>query len=931
MGKRGLATFGILVTAAVLPASGSAATQSVSPKCDLVRSAQAEFGSCVLVTASVSKAPKVGETGTVTVKFRAATGISGNAKVRIEATPNIALRTLPSGFKASSAMTSSLGMVGQRATSTVTLSSGATATRTFTFRPAAAGYGNVRVTADSPVDVTGSGGSADAVFLTFDSKSGKVGLPARLDGSARVLPKGTRVTVPQYSKLNKEAPGLTDEEIQIRDGTWPDGGQGQGQQLRSSRASRRAHSAAAACVTGRIALPNLTMDSGPGVAVAAENIPVQAWDANSSVLPIGGAADLPLALGRTAADGSFRLCFDNRERGVFFGTGNADVYVKWKLDTANYMVGSRQMFGDTEMDVGSPWEWRTATVDDAPAGDRDLGILTVSDPLQVGAVQLFQMAGKAWARTPGPCWDQDGGCDRKKIAWSPDSRTWPHYSPFPYATIQLPWEAAFSETTVFHELGHAVMADVFDITTDDMLAALDKLCPSPHNATTPESAACAWAEGFATWYADHVLDHPDGGGFSYANAARRLNEDLERANWTWGVDQGWLVGDHAELRVASALWDIEDGLGQPDRDPYDVTDRQFDRIWTAFQAGKSWSFREFVDRLGDAGLGLNYSLLSTLYGATIDYANPFREDLWVNRVISLGEGSTSGWGWGGPHVVEPKSDEAITSGHRYRLVRPLTSPASTRSYVLAVRSKGPRWAGPLLVNYSVNETLPRAISGQRGGPYGWTWSTFSLGARTFSPRDMTSAATVIPSSSFDRYAYAILPFNGSNSPESMALRPGYEIEMTDVAPLERYDGGGAGDPRLGSVTYPKGAVARAGSFPLTAGRAIKVHLAGCTSLNDLTNIGLTMMDTNPVIAKTANRMQGWIAPPSDATFYSPLTGGAATSLLTVNPRVATIRGTKQKLVWFRPTVTTTGVLLLSLPADTSTSTRTRCVRVVTSA
>jgi hypothetical protein len=164
-------------------------------------------------------------------------------------------------------------------------------------------------------------------------------------------------------------------------------------------------------------------------------------------------------------------------------------------------------------------------------------------------------------------------------------------------------------TLVIHEIGHAVMDDVYE---DDYPPIPN--C-SPHSIPGISSAGCAWTEGFAEWFPASVLNDP------FYRWPDGSSLDLE--NPTWGSG-GWSNGDSVEGRVAGALIDISDFTNEAFWDRYGEGDPG--NIWTTFLNNVSDTFSQFWSQRATGGFNTgNTGANGSVYGNTIDYT--FRDPL----------------------------------------------------------------------------------------------------------------------------------------------------------------------------------------------------------------------------------------------------------------------------------------------------------------
>jgi hypothetical protein len=183
------------------------------------------------------------------------------------------------------------------------------------------------------------------------------------------------------------------------------------------------------------------------------------------------------------------------------------------------------------------------TNDVTPGSTLNVGTLTTGDAALHRGLHAFDAANDAWQWIPKPrnlCFDQDDNtCRKLVINWAPDSTDGTYYS-LGGNDVHLAADDPNSAITVVHEIGHAVMDDVYN----DAYPATPSC--NPHSITGTSSQGCAWTEGFAEWfpamvYNDKFFRWPNGGSL-----------DLENASW----GNGWGEGDSTEGRVAGAMIDI---------------------------------------------------------------------------------------------------------------------------------------------------------------------------------------------------------------------------------------------------------------------------------------------------------------------------------------------------------------------------------------
>ena len=191
------------------------------------------------------------------------------------------------------------------------------------------------------------------------------------------------------------------------------------------------------------------------------------------------------------------------------------------------------------------------------------------------------------------------------VNWAPDSTDGTYYS-LAGNDVHLAADDPNSAITVVHEIGHAIMDDVYD---DDFPPA-----PScnPHSIQGATSQGCAWTEGFAEWFPSTVYNDPY---FRWPSGAS-LNLETNR----WG--DTWATGDTVEGRVAGALIDLTDAANET---PWDRTTEGSTPTWDVFTHGVQDTFSQYFGQRLGRGWSTGVPTRSTLFQNTIDYT--FRDTL----------------------------------------------------------------------------------------------------------------------------------------------------------------------------------------------------------------------------------------------------------------------------------------------------------------
>jgi hypothetical protein len=261
----------------------------------------------------------------------------------------------------------------------------------------------------------------------------------------------------------------------------------------------------------------------------------------------------------TDRNGAFDICFDAT-------AAVGPLRITWTLENALFRVQNNA--------TGAPFQRVTLSHPNPGAGSTvDFGPGTVTEQLDNRAVHAFDEANDAWLFVPksaNGCWDVDDTvCRQLRIRWG---RTIPPVveNP-PYATqynhvantVDLEPDEPNSNIVVLHEIGHAIMDDVYndaDVFTN---------CTG-HAIPTVRSQQCAWTEGFADWFPLQVYRES---AFRWADGSTL---DLESPTWD---TSNWDIGDGVEGRVAGALLDIADTSNDG---IYDSYSEGFTKIWFTF-------------------------------------------------------------------------------------------------------------------------------------------------------------------------------------------------------------------------------------------------------------------------------------------------------------------------------------------------------------
>jgi hypothetical protein len=560
-----------VLVAAGLFHPGPAAAQPAGAETDKCAPGDDRGVRCVQVSAMLDRAPAVGQQAALSVELRAHIDVP-DVRIEIDLPAALQWSSAPAGFdvrRRSSSRPHNGGSVNQ-AVRVSSLAGGRTATVTGMVTAVAAGDIAVRVRV-LPPDGFGLG-VEEPVLLTVgaDPASARLGLSAGPYRTAAV-PAGATVTA--VTTLPVPFVGTAGLAQPHSDDPPPSG-------------PRRF---TLSCAQGGFVYQDAAGNRHPSV-----NLQVQVWD--------DFIGDDLLAVGLTDGAGRYRVCFDNdtdpdgQDVFVRFVTQNGQWGVEWDDDPYEFDTEVRNNVGDgTTTDFGG----------------REPG-----DPRLNGGLRAYDDANAAAAFTPGDCWDAlDRDCRRIDINWDPDENPGTFYSRGPNE-VTLTAQDADDRNVVVHELGHAVMDDVYE---DDMVSGGPDC--QQHELHRTETRECAWLEGFADWYGVAVFNDP-----VYRDTVdQNVEQNLDTP--TWGSNRqdngaAWENGDGVEGRVAGALWDLVDGPGEQ---PWDRFGEGLGPVWDTFLRHRSANFREYWDQRGQDGRNVGPDALASLFQNTIDYG--FRDPL----------------------------------------------------------------------------------------------------------------------------------------------------------------------------------------------------------------------------------------------------------------------------------------------------------------
>ncbi|MFN8084272.1 MAG: hypothetical protein U0Q14_08580 [Dermatophilaceae bacterium] len=552
------------------PAKGKAAGPASAPasKCSLRPSGHAsthnEWLSCLSVTASLDRLPAVGQTAKLTVVVNAADTLTADVSVELPA--GMVWVQAPSGMASAAKASKRPEDKGTTAKASAkrAMVAGQRATYTGVVKAIAPGATQIRARATAPY-AGGVQAGSDDVLLTVAAAGGssKAGMPASAStsGTAVATPAGVKLVTTSAGKAAKAS-------VPAATGT-------------------RAGSPCDTTVTG-----SWSYQDQAGVWHPSRNVQVQVWDADTF-------GDTLLATGVTDWNGGYSICFDSNSEG-WPDSGTADVYVKFVTENSIWKVQRG----------GSPLNWRTGTTNDVtPGSTLNLGSLTTGDPALHRGLHAFDAANDAWSWIPKPrnlCFDQDDtSCRQLVVNWAPDSTDGTYYS-LGGNDVHLAADDPNAETTVIHEIGHAIMDDVYN----DAFPSAPSC--NPHSIQGASSQGCAWTEGFAEWFPATVLNDPF---FRWPSGA---SLDLENAGW----NNGWSNGDATEGRIAGALIDLTDSRNEA---PWDRTSEGYAPTWNTFMTYVSNNLSQFMTHRALKGYPNSSSVLASLFTNTVDYG--FRDPM----------------------------------------------------------------------------------------------------------------------------------------------------------------------------------------------------------------------------------------------------------------------------------------------------------------
>ena len=200
------------------------------------------------------------------------------------------------------------------------------------------------------------------------------------------------------------------------------------------------------------------------------------------------------------------------------------------------------------------------------------------------------------ARTAN-CWDlYDTTCQVLTLRWAQDSTDGTYFTSADDA-VHLQAGDARAPFTVMHEIGHALMNDLYEG------AYFSTANCSQHLINRSSSAGCTWSEGFAEWFPAMVLRDKT---FDWPGYA--FSEDLENRDQN---TPGWDDGATVEGRVAGALIDLSDSANETG-DVVTEGDALAGATWTIVARSRPSTFASYWAARRSLGYTAGPSALMTL-------------------------------------------------------------------------------------------------------------------------------------------------------------------------------------------------------------------------------------------------------------------------------------------------------------------------------
>ena len=327
----------------------------------------------------------------------------------------------------------------------------------------------------------------------------------------------------------------------------------------------------------------------------ARGITVELYDRDKRPFP----RNVILGVAQTDADGWYEIGpVSNRDMDGGRDDKGQDIFLLYRTTSSEIQVQDsygRVYFGSTFEEPGIMYN-----VSSGEIIYRDFTVGFTTDPQPVAdAIRVYSTLWDGFDLV----YETTGQNPGQAIAtWEPEIQDGPYYTPGEFIHLRG-GDAAFPHV-ILHQLAHNYMWNIYGG------SELPGGCPhGDHDADIQlnNSQTCAWVEGWAEFFAMAVTGDP-----RYYTQDLRL--DLEEP--TWGT-LGWSNGDAVPGRVAGALWDLYDDLG----DGVDQFTAGFFPIWDTFSSGTLNNFSEFWTAWRSRGHDSCQGVLS-LYQSTVDYDDP---------------------------------------------------------------------------------------------------------------------------------------------------------------------------------------------------------------------------------------------------------------------------------------------------------------------
>lgn len=410
-----------------------------------------EWTSCLSVSASIERAPRLGENAELRFDV---TSQHGDDAVQIEADlpGNLRWQKAPSGLRQAAVASSSPLANGQlqRATGQRAIGAGQTVRFEGTVNAVSPGPVEIRIRARIAVP-GGTDVAEDSVYLTI-GEQGQPSLATLATPAIGATTAATKAAVPTQRNKGRTAPVEQS----------PDRG-----------------AQATSCVTGGWFYVDNLGNTRPSV-----NAQVEAWQGGTQ-----------LAIGITGWDGRYSVCFSNTAAG-------RNVFVRFAMKNSIWRLRVTGTNNDYLFDSGAQFVGNGATV--------DYGGLQPADNTVMRGLHAFDAANDAWAWHPGTCWATNHAtCRQMNINWSNTSTDGTFYNT---GTNDVHLAAADPDSPILvvHEVGHGVM----DETYNDAFPSAPNCNPHFIERASSAGCAWTegWAEWFpASVYNDPFFRWPDGG------------------------------------------------------------------------------------------------------------------------------------------------------------------------------------------------------------------------------------------------------------------------------------------------------------------------------------------------------------------------------------------------------------------------------------